>query len=163
MTAPVIRNTILIMLREKLLILYGLKDELPSVGYNPSGNIQITKTAIPGLYEIKASWEGYISLTKNIEIIEDHNQSNIVNFILEKGTVEEFPHYFYDEIIIDKAIKTGDVGGEIFIRQIDNAYDHEILIYNGISILDLDTQVGMVSFTVSGAENITGNKEIIYT
>jgi len=63
--------------------------------------------------------------------------------------------------LINEAIEKGDVGAKISIRKDQvNIFEHNISIYNGVEIKNLDIKKGSISFTVSGNET-GGGKTIV--
>jgi len=60
--------------------------------------------------------------------------------------------------LIDEAIEEGNVGGKIAIiwEEQANTFQHNISIYNGVEIKNLDIKKGSISFIVSGNETSSG-------
>jgi len=111
---------------------------------------------MPGLYQIRASKQGYFASINTVDL--HSNESIELNFVLEQESGQGYPH---ENITILNAIKDGRVGGEINVWQGNITYNHEILIYNGISITKLDVEKGAISFTVSGNESRTGKTVVL--
>jgi len=112
---------------------------------------------MPGLYQIRASKQDYSATINAVDL--HSNESIELNLVLEKESNYGYP---LENITILKAIEDGRVGGKINVWQKDNVtYDHEILIYDGVNITELDVTKGAVSFTVSGNESSTGKTIII--
>ncbi len=120
-----------------------------------NGNFSIQ--LLPGSYELKADWKWLHSPTEIIEV--EANQKIKLDFVLDVETTFEVlprPDEANDNEDILRAIKIGNVGGEISIWHENNRYEHEILLYNNVTISELFIEKGRVSFKVSGDENSTG-------
>lgn len=111
---------------------------------------------MPGLYQIRTSKQGYFTSINTVDL--HSNESIEINFVLEQESGQGHPP---ENITILNAIKDGRVGGEINVWQDNITYNHEILIYNGISITKLDVKKGLISFTVSGNESSNGKTIVI--
>jgi len=111
----------------------------------------------PDVYELRA---GRMRPSSPIEIVEvNANEKIRLDFILDEDalSVDDKPIGNYNDTVLFEAIQQGHVGGEITIWQGENkSFQHEIMIYNGVKIPQLDVEAGKVSFIVSGDENSTG-------
>ena len=92
----------------------------------------------------------------SIEILAD--QGIEVNFTIDITNQTE-PQTQLKEIriLLDEAIKIGDVGGEIHIQHEGNQqFSHEVILYGSINIVPQEVTKGKITFLVSGYEKSTG-------
>jgi hypothetical protein len=99
-----------------------------------------------GTYTVEASTDGYITDTKEATVIKDTN--TVTDFILEPIKNEIMDYVF--EWGIEKEIIDADI-------QLLPGETSTIQIYNtAVTVEDVSTQQGAVSFTVVGPNNTTG-------
>ncbi|MHA1220902.1 MAG: carboxypeptidase regulatory-like domain-containing protein, partial [Candidatus Heimdallarchaeota archaeon] len=117
-----------------------------------------TYTDSTGYYEIYDIDAGFYSIIATKDGYSKHVKETVtVN--LGEGTEFDFffqpnPIFRPNSPLLVKAIDSGKVGGEIAIWvEPDNTFQHNISIYNGVEIKNLDIKKGSVSFTVSGNES----------
>ena len=129
---------------------------------------------IPGVrYRVIASKYGYYPSTENITL----DESTELDFILEKRTDVETSADIkivpFDEskmsirevggeqtvLEIDRAIYSGDVGGEILVEK---NLDKQVVSYDEqLSITSLDVESGRLSLVVNGEENLSGKTIVV--
>jgi len=119
---------------------------------------------LPDTYELQA---GRRRPSSPIEIVEvTLNGSIKLDFILDEGTtgVEGKPAGIVNNTMILDAIQNGSVGGEITIWQnVSNKIEHEVMIYNGVVISNLEAEQENISFIISGDEGSSGKTIAITT
>jgi len=119
---------------------------------------------LPDVYELRA---GRMRPSSPIEMVEvNANEKIRLDFILDEGTtgVEGKPVGIVNNTMILDAIQNGSVGGEITIWQnVSNKIEHEVMIYNGVMISNLEAEQENISFIISGDEGSSGKTIAITT
>jgi|GEM_PF-2607107 len=152
---------------------YVLDDTYPVEGATvtiiPHG--QSTMTNSSGYYEfynlsadsymLRAIKDSLVAMPKNpVTVIS--GQGTRYDLHIEAYTnynCPECPEIY--EIFIDEAIANGYVGSKINISELEsNIFQHNISIYNGVEIKNLNIKKGSISFIVSGNET-GGGKTIV--
>jgi len=112
-----------------------------------------------GFYRLTATKDGY---TKNIkEVVTVYSdQGTEFDFNFEGASITIPVGVNITSILIHEAITIGNVGSEINISEVEsNIFQHNISLYNGVEIKNLDVRKDAISFIVSGNE--TGNGKTI--
>jgi len=111
---------------------------------------------ISGLVEIKAQKIGYESNIKTVEVAP--GETIEISFTLNKRSYD--PGELENQTLINDAIESGSVGGELTIRQSESSfYESDIMIYYDMTIELVLIEQGKISIIV-GSDDHTGGKTI---
>jgi eukaryotic-like serine/threonine-protein kinase len=119
-----------------------------------------SKPTLIGTYTVEVTKDGYLYASKPVSI--QKNAAMAVDFTLEKSTIMPPPDP--TRVQINKAILTGNVGGEITIQKTsENTISYQQTIYADITItpLTINPQEKTISFSVNGDEQNTGSTIIL--
>ena len=126
---------------------------------NGNYNIEL----LPDIYELQAGRRRPSSSIEIAKVIA--NESTKLDFILENVTdVVGKPVDIFNNSEFVEAIKNGSVGGEIIIWQDKTkVFEHEIIIYDSVTIPNLEVEKGNISIIVSGDESSSAKTIAIAT
>ena len=112
----------------------------------------IKKDMPVGTYSIQASKVDNVSSKPTVEIYK--NTGTPIDLVIPVSR---------NRWEIEEAIDKGDLAGEISVKQDEDIFDHEIIIYETIDIETITVSKGDVSLIVSGDELSTGKTILINT
>lgn len=114
-----------------------------------------------GSYTVVVAHPLYETVTIN-EVMIWANESTVLNCTLEPG--EPSTTYFFlqeNRKSINDAIKQKTVGAEFSIQKKDDTYEHQILVYDSVSITPATLENNQIVLTINGDEHAGGKTIVI--